>query len=111
MKASKNTATVLLRLEEFLRQERETFDQLKQHDARWFTLRLRMAYVATALLPTIAVFCMYIVFHHDQFPPTVVSSAAIALLADVLGFMAAAWKIVLNPGSTVKLEPITRPDN
>ena len=111
MNASKMSAMTLLRLEEFLRQERETFNQRKQHNARWFTLRLRMAYIAAALLPAIAVFCIYIIFHHDQYPSTVVGSAAVALLVDVFGFVSAAWKIVLSPGAAVKLEPITRPDD
>ena len=42
MKTSSVSADALLRIEEGLRQERETFDQRKEQEARWFTLRLRM---------------------------------------------------------------------
>lgn len=96
----------LLRLEEQLRQERETFDHRKGQDARWFALRLRMGYIAAFMLPVIALACAYVLINHDAFPPAVVGSAGGALLVDVLGLLVAVWKVVLNPGSVTRLEPV-----
>ena len=96
----------LLRLEEQLRQERETFDHRKGQDTRWFVLRLRMGYTAAVMLPLVAVACGYVLFKHANFPTTVVVSAGTALLADVLGLLVAVWKVVLNPGSVTRLEPV-----
>ena len=107
MTASELTATSLLRLEERLRQERETFDQRKQQEARWFTLRLRMGYTAAFLLPVLAFICGVVLWRHGDFPPAVVTSAGAAFFVDVLGLLVAVWKVVLNPGSITQLEPIT----
>jgi hypothetical protein len=96
----------LLRLEEQLRQERETFDHRKGQDTRWFVLRLRMGYTAAVMLPLIAIACAYVLFNNANFPTAVVASAGSALLADVLGLLVAVWKVVLNPGSTTRLEPV-----
>ena len=96
----------LLRLEEQLRQERETFDHRKGQDARWFVLRLRMGYTAAVMLPVIALACAYVLFNNAAFPTTVVGSAGAALLADILGLLVAVWKVVLNPGSVTRLEPV-----
>ena len=77
--------TKILRTEERLRQERETFDQTKLHTARWFNLRLCMGYIAACLLPTVAVACGYILFQHEVFPTSVVVSAGGTVIVDVLG--------------------------
>jgi len=96
----------LLRIEEQLRQERETFDHRKGQDARWFVLRLRMGYTAAVMLPTIAFACAYVLLNSTAFQPTVVASAGAALLADILGLLVAVWKVVLNTGSVTRLEPV-----
>lgn len=96
----------LLRLEEQLRQERETFDHRKLQDSRWFALRLRMGYTAAVMLPLVALACAYVLLNHPQFPPSVVTSAGAALLVDVLGLVVAVWKVVLNPGSVTRLDPV-----
>src|SRR5438874_6530357 len=100
------SAQALLRLEERLRQERETFDQRKSQESRWFSLRLRMGYTAAVVLPAVALACGYILFNNSAFPSSVVTAAGGALFADVLGLMVAVWKVVLNPGSITRLEPI-----
>lgn len=100
-------AQMLMRLDEQLRQEREVFDQRKAQDERWFTLRLRMGYMAAVLLPLFMVVTSYIIFNSDRFPPSVVALSATALLADVLGTILSVWKLVLNPDSVSKTEPVT----
>ena len=100
------SAQALLRLEERLRQERETFDQRKNQESRWFSLRLRMGYIAAIMLPGVALACGYILFNSASFPASVITSAGAALFADVLGLLVAVWKVVLNPGSVTRLEPI-----
>ena len=100
------SAQALLRLEERLRQERETFDQRKDQESRWFALRLRMGYTAAIMLPAVALGCGYVLLNHPSFPSAVITSAGAALFTDVLGLLVAVWKVVLNPGSVTRLEPI-----
>jgi hypothetical protein len=90
-----------------LRQEQETFDQVKAHGERWFALRLRMGYVAVALMPTIAALCGYIVLNSTLYTVATVNMASGALLLDILGLLISVWKVVLNPGSVAKLSPVT----
>jgi len=104
--ASNINAAALLRIEEQLRQERETFDQRKEQEAQWFSLRLRMGYTAVILLPTIIVISTYILFNYQSFPSAVVTASGGALFADVVGLIVAVWKVVLNPGSVTKLDPL-----
>lgn len=106
MNPPKVTVAALLRLEERLRQERETFDQRKEQESRWFSLRLRMGYLAIVMLPAIAVVSAFILLNHINFDGAVVTSAGAALFVDILGLIASVWKVVLNPGSVTKLEPI-----
>jgi hypothetical protein len=98
---------MLMRLEEQLRQEREVFDQRKAQGERWFTLRLRMGYMAVVLLPLFMGITSYIIFNSGRFPPSVVALSATALLADVLGTLLSVWKLVLSPDSISKAEPVT----
>ena len=95
------------RANERLRQERVTFEQRKSHDQLWFMLRLTMSITAITLLSAIMVVATYIIIHHETFPGFLVSAAGIALFTDVLGLLVAVWKIVLNPESVTKLEPVT----
>lgn len=100
-------ALALAAEEERLRQESETFDQRKQQDAQWFRLRLQMGAMATVLLPVLAVGAAVVLVYHDSFPASVVTSAAGVLFVDVAGLIAAVWKVVLNPSSVTRLEPVT----
>ena len=100
-------AIALLEFEETLRQKRETFDQRRQQDARWFNLRLTMGFMATFLLPVVAFVMLLIMSFHERFPSSVVVWAGGVLFADVVGLLIAIWKFVLNPSSVKRLEPVT----
>lgn len=100
-------AATLAAAEERLRQERETFDQRKQQNARWFTLRLTMGFIAALLLPVVAVIMLVMMLGHEQFPSSVVGWAGRILFADVVGLLITVWKFALNPGSVTRLEPVT----
>ncbi len=102
------TATEFLRLEERIRQEQETFNLRKEHEERWFNLRLRMGYMAVLVLPFILLVCSTIIYNHESLPPSVVTLASSALLVDVLGLLISVWKLILNPSSINKTEPIIR---
>ena len=93
---------------ERLRQERETFEQNKEHDARWFRLRLCLGYAAIVLLALIAVVTSWIVLHPTHYPAVVTGAAATALFVDVIGILAGVWKVVLKPTSLVRLRPMTK---
>jgi len=101
------TPVVVARATEQLRQERETFDQAKQHEGRWFVLRLVMGYAAVILLAAIMVVASYILFNAATFPTAVVTAAGAALFVDVLGLLVAVWKIALNPNFYARLGPVT----
>jgi hypothetical protein len=96
--------------EERLRQERETFNQRKQQDARWFVIRQAMSWVAIILVPTIAATCGWIIFDHHDFTTATVTIAASALLFDILGLFISIWKIILGSGPQT-LVPITQKIN
>ena len=95
---------------ERIRQEKETFDQRKRQDNLWFILKLVMGFFAIILLTAVLCFSAYILMNNEKFPSSVVTSAGIALFVDILGLLIAVWKIVLNPTSITKLEPITNDD-
>jgi hypothetical protein len=103
-------ALFLNRSIEALRQEKETFDQRKNHDERWFTLRERIGNAAIIFLSVIAIFCMFIILAWQYFPPAVVTGAASALCVDVLGLVIGIWKTVIKPNSIAQLEPVTTVD-
>ena len=107
MTESKMTAAKLLRLEEQVRQEQETFNLRKEHEERWFSLRLRMGYIAVIALPLFLIVCSYVIYNNESFPDSVVTLAASALLVDILGLVISVWKLVLNPSSISKTEPIS----
>ena len=107
MKNNDFLPVILERESEKLRQERETFDQRKEQEYRWFKLRLVMGYSAVVLLGAIMVVSSYIVLNHSTFPGIVVTAAGGALFGDVLGLIVCVWKIVLNPNFVTKLEPAT----
>jgi len=103
-------AIAFARAEEALRQEQATFEQRRQIEYHWSLLRLRMGYAAIILIPTIGTFCGYVLINSALFPQTVIVSAGAALFGDVLSLLAAVWKVILNPGSVTKLEPVTKID-
>lgn len=92
---------------EKIRQESETFDQLKQHDRQWFVLRLIMGYSAVMLLIAILIISAIIIFNYEKFPEKIIGWAGPALFIDILGLIFTVWKVVLNPGFATKLTPIT----
>jgi hypothetical protein len=92
--------------EERLRQERETFNQRKDQDARWFVIRLVMAWTAVVLLPAIGITCGWIIFKSHEFTSATVAVATSALLADTLGIVVSIWKVVMGSGPQA-LEPVT----
>ena len=96
------------RASEQLRQERETFDQAKEHEQRWFILRLVMGYASIVLLVVVMIVSVYILFNHADFPAGVVNSAGVALFLDVLGLLIGVWKIALAPKSNNRLQPTTQ---
>ena len=92
---------------ESLRQQRETFNQRKVHEERWFSLRLRMGYTAIVLLPAILFLSGYVLLNASEFSRTVVALSAASMFTDALGLVASVWKVVLNPDSVTKLSPVT----
>ena len=108
MDHAKLTPVVVARATEQLRQERETFDQAKQHEGRWFVLRLVMGYSAVLLLGAIMAVASYVLFNSSSFPAGVVTAAGAALFVDVLGLLMAVWKIALNPNFSARLAPVTQ---
>ena len=96
-----------VRAREQLRQERETFDQAKAHNARWFALRLAMGYAGISLLLAIALVSGYILFQPAIYAPATIAFAATTLLMDMLGLVVSIFKLVLSQGSAVPLKPVT----
>ena len=99
---------IVERASEQLRQERETFDQAKNHDHWWFVLRLAMGFSSIVLLVAVMVVSVYILFNNAEFPERVVTAAGAALFVDVLGMLIGVWKIALNPKTVSKLQPTTQ---
>ena len=96
------------RLLECNRQEKETFDQRKSQDNLWFILKLAMGFSSILLLIGVFLIAGYVLLHSEKYIAAVVASAREALFANIIGLMACVWKIVFNPKSVIKLEPITR---
>jgi len=110
MDSSDLTPVMLARATEQLRQERETFDQSKNHAGRWFYLRLAMGYSAVLLLAAIMIVASYVLFNTQKYPAAVITAAGAALFGDVLGLLIAVWKIALNPNFYAPLRPVTQVD-
>ena len=105
--AEEFTPIMLERAAEQLRQERETFEQQKRHEERWFRLRLVMGYAAVVLLTVVMVMSSLILVENNRFPTSVVVAAGTALFVDVLGLLVGVWKIALNPTFLTRLGPVT----
>lgn len=100
------TTIAVQRALERLRQERETFDQQKRQDQRWFQLRLVMGVVAVLIIPAVVIVCIWVLADSKQ-SDAVKTLASSALLVDVFSLAAAVWKIVLSPASLTRLAPLT----
>jgi len=98
----------IARAQEELRQGRETFDQRKAQDRRWFAMRLAMGWVALVVLPAIGALAAWMLFNHDSFPAVTVTLATSVLLVDIVGLVIAVWRVVLGSGPQA-LEPVLTP--
>ena len=107
VKSDNNTPIKIQRALERIRQERETFDQRKKHEKLWFNLRLILGYLSILVLAAILIVSSIIIFDNKNYPPSLVTSAGIALFADILGLIVTVWKVVLNPEFSTKLEPVS----
>jgi len=67
-----------------------------------------MGFFSIILLAGIAIVATYILLNNKDFFTSVVNSAGVALFVDILGLLISVWKIVLNPNSVTKLEPVTK---
>jgi hypothetical protein len=102
------TAVEIERAAEKIRQEKETFNQQKDHVERWFKLRLTMGYTSVALLTGIMGICSFVLLRPTESPNFVLESAGGALFVDVLGLLVSVWKIALKAELAGKLAPVTR---
>lgn len=100
-----NTMNVIAR--EAVRQQKETFEQLKRQDRQWFMLRLTMGYAAVILLLAVLAACGAILFGNRPYPAFVLKAASATLFADVAGLLVAVWKFALSPNFHNRLNPIT----
>ena len=92
---------------EQLRQEGEAFDVNKHQSQCWFALRLCMGYGAFMLLIGVFVLCGFAILNHAAFSAKAVDLAAAGLGVDLLGFLIAVWRMVLNPAAACALQPVT----
>jgi hypothetical protein len=96
------------RAAERIRQEKETFDQRKKQDSYWFVLKLVMGFFSVIMLAGILIIATYILINNNKYPASVIIAAGTALFIDILGLIISVWKIVLDPNSITKLEPVTK---
>src|SRR4051812_30889743 len=92
---------------ERLRQERETFDQQKLHAAKYFVVRLAMAWVVVISLPAILVTCIVIITLHGHFSDETVTAATTGLLVDGLASLFSLYKVMISGDASVSLTPVT----
>src|SRR5436853_463568 len=91
---------------EAIRQQKETFDQLRRQDRQWFALRLTMGYSAVVLLLAVLAVSGLVLFGGGRYPEFVVRAASATLFADVVGLLFGIWKIALNPTFHNRLRPV-----
>lgn len=104
--ATVGEAITLQRAAERLRQERETFDQHKDQDARWFRVRLAIGWMSVFIIPAVAVFCGFVIVS-DRFAGDLRMAAAGTLFVDVAGLAAAIWRATAARGAPTRLAPTT----
>jgi hypothetical protein len=98
----------IARANEELRQETATFEHNKRKANRWLLLRLIMGYSSVGILAFVVALCGYVIFNSTAFIPSTVALATSALLVDVLGLIAAVWRIVLSSREGTDLNPVTK---
>lgn len=107
MKPTQPSPIEIERASEQIRQERESFDQLKSHGERWFTLRLVMGYSSVILLAAVMTVSGYVLMNPTAYPTNVLAAASAALFVDVIGLLVGVWRIAMNPKSVSQLAPVT----
>lgn len=98
------------RASERLRQERETFEQLKAHNAAWFKLRLATGIVAISALLVILLVAASVVLSPSRYGDTAMLLAAVAILADIAGLAGTVFLLVVRDGRGC-LRPIVGRDS
>jgi hypothetical protein len=101
-------AASLARLEERLRQERETFDQKRRQDQGYYRLRMVMGAAAIGVFLGICAFSGFVLVNNSEFPSGVIATASSALLVEAVAFVVGVWKNFLGEGPK-ELEPTTAP--
>jgi hypothetical protein len=107
VKHSQPSPIEIERASEQIRQERESFDQLKSHGERWFKLRLVMGYSSVILLAAVMAVSGYILMNPTAYPTNVLGAASAAMFVDVIGLLVGVWRIAINPKSVSQLAPVT----
>jgi hypothetical protein len=101
---------LLERAAEQLRQEHDSFEQLKKHSSRWSALQLTLGYSSVFIFFAIAFFAGWVLLHNEQFTIAVVTTSSSALFVDAIGLVISVWKIVLKPNFYTPLTPTTKVD-
>jgi hypothetical protein len=96
------------RANEQLRQESESFNQIKRQNSLWFFLRLIMGYISILIILIVLIICIYVLLNNKQYDANAVLTSFITILVDIIGLMINVWKIVLNPQTFKQIEPVTR---
>ena len=105
-KGNVTAAIALAQANERLRQERELFNQRLTHEARWFFANLALLWTAILIIPSIAIFCAYVV-SSSGYSGNVKTIAASTLFVDVVGVAAGVWRGVVRRATPDRLEPTT----
>jgi uncharacterized membrane protein YqjE len=92
---------------ENLRQERETFDQLKKHDEYWFYLKMVMGVCSVIIMIIVLIFSIFVIINFKSFSETAVIAGIVGLVVDIIGSSASVWKLTMNPKSMSELKPVT----
>lgn len=100
-------AVEFARANERLRQEAETFEELKHQSRQWFRLKLAVGITSIAALVAVLVLCGYVILTPDKFPPGVYWIAVVGLLGDILAVSTLVWKVILAPEGKATLAPVT----
>jgi hypothetical protein len=95
------------RVDERLRQERETFNQAKAHDAHWFALRLSMGFTGIIVVLCTAVVSGYVMLNPIAYRPGTVTASAYTLSVDIFGTVVSIFKLVMQQNNTTPPRPIT----
>ncbi len=94
---------------ERLRQERETFDQLKVHDAIWFKLKLAAGTTAIVGFAAILIVASFILLQPSRYSANMLALGAYAMIADIAALIGVTIGLIFKDGSR-NLGPITDAD-